>query len=175
MLATHTDGGNMIRPELQHLAIDIDLLHPHPRNVRQGDVGAISQSLHAHGQYRTIVYQESSKRILAGNHTWKAAKALGWKQIAATPVVCDDEQALRILLADNKANDLATYDDSELLQLLQELAETDAQLNDTLFDLEELDDLKKNVDTPLLENETPSPVICPHCHMDIHQPAEQIN
>jgi hypothetical protein len=141
MLETHTDGGSMIREELQHLAIDIDQLHPHPRNVRQGDIGAISESLKSHGQYRAVVYQESTKRILAGNHTWKAAKALGWKEIAATSIVCDDEQALRILLADNRSSDLATYDDKELMELLQEIANTNHQLEGTLFDGDDLDDL----------------------------------
>lgn len=131
----------MIREELQHLAIDIDQLHPHPRNVRQGDIGAISESLKSHGQYRAVVYQESTKRILAGNHTWKAAKALGWKEIAATSIVCDDEQALRILLADNRSSDLATYDDKELMELLQEIANTNHQLEGTLFDGDDLDDL----------------------------------
>ena len=131
----------MIREELQQLSIDIDQIHPHPRNVRQGDIGAISESLKAHGQYRAVVYQESTKRILAGNHTWKAAKALGWKQIAATPIVCDDEQALRILLADNRSSDLATYDDKELMSLLQEIADTTEQLEGTLFDGDDLDDL----------------------------------
>jgi ParB-like chromosome segregation protein Spo0J len=115
----------MIRKELEHLAISIDDIHTHPSNVRQGDVGAICESLKAHGQYRPIVFQQSTKRILAGNHTWKAAKALGWQQIAATPIICDDQQALRILLADNKANDLATYDEPELIELLKQLADTD--------------------------------------------------
>lgn len=131
----------MIREELQQLSIDIDQIHPHPRNVRQGDIGAISESLKAHGQYRAVVYQESTKRILAGNHTWKAAKALGWTKIAATPIVCDDEQALRILLADNRSSDLATYDDKELMSLLQEIADTTEQLEGTLFDGDDLDDL----------------------------------
>lgn len=131
----------MIRKELEHLSIGIDEIHTHPSNVRQGDVGAICESLKAHGQYRSIVYQQSTKRILAGNHTWKAAKALGWTHIAATPVVCDDEQALRILLADNKANDLATYDEPELIELLKELADTSEGLLGTLFDEDELDSL----------------------------------
>lgn len=131
----------MIRKEIEHLAINIDELHTHPSNVRQGDVGAISESLEAHGQYRSIVYQQSTKRILAGNHTWKAAKALGWTHIAATPVICDDEQALRILLADNKANDLATYDEPELIELLKQLADTSDGLLGTLFDGDELDSL----------------------------------
>jgi DNA modification methylase len=131
----------MIRKELEHLAINIDEIHTHPSNVRQGDVGAICESLKAHGQYRAIVFQKSTGRILAGNHTWKAAKALGWTQIAATPVVCDDQQALRILLADNKANDLATYDEPELIELLKQLADTDEGLLGTLFDEDELDSL----------------------------------
>jgi DNA modification methylase len=131
----------MIRKELEHLAINIDEVHTHPANVRQGDVGAISESLKAHGQYRPIVYQQSTHRILAGNHTYKAAKALGWTHIAATPVICDDEQALRILLADNKANDLATYDEPELIELLKQLADTSDGLLGTLFDEDELDSL----------------------------------
>lgn len=139
----------MIREELQHLAIDIDSVHPHPRNVRQGDIGAICESLKSHGQYRSIVYQKSSGRILAGNHTWKAAKALGWSQIAATPVVCDDEQALRILLADNRANDLADYDNGELLDILKEIADTPLSLEGTLFDADFLEQLQRDIVTPL--------------------------
>lgn len=162
----------MIREELQHLAIDIDTVHPHPRNVRQGDVGAISQSLTAHGQYRTIVYQQSTGRILAGNHTWKAAKALGWKQIAATPVVCDDDQALRILLADNKANDLATYDDTELLELLKELADTTPQLEGTLFELEDLELLRSDTEEPYTPDPSPTPTTCPHCGKNINEKPE---
>jgi hypothetical protein len=158
----------MIRKELEHLAIDIDELHTHPSNVRQGDVGAISESLQAHGQYRSIVYQQSTKRILAGNHTWKAAKALGWTHIAATPVICDDEQALRILLADNKANDLASYDQPELIELLKQLADTDEGLLGTLFDGDELDSLIADEQyfeqpTPEKENTPITQPTCPTC------------
>lgn len=138
----------MIRKELAHLAVPIKDLQTHPRNVRQGDVGAISQSLEQHGQYRPIVVQRSSGRILAGNHTYKAAKALGWKDVAATYVDCDDEQALRILLMDNRANDLATYDDSALVEMLKELLATDLQLEGTGFSTDDLDDLLQVLDTP---------------------------
>jgi DNA modification methylase len=131
----------MIRKEIEHLAVSIDELQTHPSNVRQGDVGAICESLKAHGQYRPIVFQQSTKRILAGNHTYKAAKALGWTHIAATPIICDDQQALRILLADNKANDLATYDEPELIELLKQLVDTTDGLLGTLFDEDELDSL----------------------------------
>jgi len=146
----------MIREELQPLAIDIDTVHTHPRNVRQGDIGAISESLKVHGQYRPIVYQQSTGRILAGNHTWKAAKALGWKEIAATPVVCNDEQALRILLMDNRANDLATYDDSELAELLKELEATDESLLGTGFDGDELDQIVADLERSIAEHDQTS-------------------
>lgn len=127
--------------EIETQTIDIDTVHPHPRNVRQGDIGAISQSLQAHGQYRPITYQKSTGRILAGNHTWKAAKSLGWKNIVASAVICDDEQALKILLADNRSSDLATYDDKELMDLLKELSINDPLLEGTLYDGDDLDDL----------------------------------
>ena len=119
--------------------VPIDELTPHPDNVREGDIGAISQSLEAHGQYRPIVVQESSNRIIAGNHTWKAAKALGWTQIAATFIDVDDEQAYRIMLVDNRTNDIATYDDRSLADLLVTLAETPTGLAGTGYDGDDLD------------------------------------
>jgi hypothetical protein len=109
--------------------------------VRQGDVGAITQSLRAHGQYRPIVVQRSTGHILAGNHTFLAAKALGWEKVAATFVDCDDEQAIKILLVDNRANDLAIYDDRALADLLKNLAATSAGLDGSLFNGDDLDDL----------------------------------
>lgn len=136
----------MIRPELKEFATPINDLKPHPNNVRQGDIGAISQSLEQHGQYRPIVVQRSTGFILAGNHTYKAAISLKWKQIAATYVDCDDEQALRILLIDNRANDLASYDDSALVEMLKSLMDTELKLEGTGFDPDDLDQLLKDLD-----------------------------
>ena len=130
-----------IREELKQLAHPITEFKTHPRNVRQGDVGAITESLNAHGQYRAIVVQKSTGYVLAGNHTLMAAKALGWKEVAATFVDCDDEQALRILLVDNRANDLAMYDDRALADVLKELASTELGLDGSLFNGDDLDDL----------------------------------
>jgi ParB-like chromosome segregation protein Spo0J len=132
----------MEQRKIEHTIVDIDSIETHPKNVRQGDIGAISESLKAHGQYRPIVVDKRTNRILAGNHTWKAAKSLGWTQINAGYIETkDDDEALRILLADNKANDLATYNESELIELLKQLADTDEGLLGTLFDGQELDDL----------------------------------
>jgi DNA modification methylase len=130
----------MEQRNIKHQTIDIDSIQAHPKNVRQGDIGAISESLKAHGQYRPIVVDERTGQILAGNHTWKAAKALGWSQIQVSLIETkDDDEALRILLADNKATDLADYDNDGLEQLLKQLAESDNGLLGSLYDGDDLD------------------------------------
>lgn len=140
-----------VRKELARLLQPIDSVQPHPRNMRQGDVGAISRSLDVNGQYRPIVVHKSTNNILAGNHTWKAAKALGWTKIAVTTVDCSDDDALRILLADNRASDLATYDDVGLVAALRHLVVNDT-LDGTLFDASDLDDLIAMLEAPNLES-----------------------
>jgi DNA modification methylase len=114
--------------------VPIGDLQPHPRNPRRGDVGAIQASIGHHGFYGTVVAQRSTGRILAGNHRWLAAKAAGLPEVPVAWVDVDDDQAERILLVDNRANDLASYDDGALLELLRELQATDDGLAGTGFD-----------------------------------------
>jgi ParB/RepB/Spo0J family partition protein len=138
----------MEQRNIKHQTIDIDSIQAHPKNVRQGDIGAISESLKAHGQYRPIVVDERTGQILAGNHTWKAAKALGWSQIQASIIETkDDDEALRILLADNRTTDLASYDEAELANLLKDLANTDEGLIGTAFDGDALEMMLLPTDT----------------------------
>lgn len=163
--------------KIETKTINIDDVSAHPRNVRQGDIGAISQSLQAHGQYRPITYQKSTGLILAGNHTWKAAKALGWKQIVASAIDCDDEQALRILLADNRSSDLATYDDAALAEMLKELATTSTGLEGTLFEGDNLDDLLSKLNNELKLDSTKAIEVddwtfqnqCPKCGFEFNE------
>lgn len=137
----------MEQREIKHTIVDIDSVETHPNNVRQGDIGAISESLKVHGQYRPIVVDKRTNRILAGNHTWKAAKTLGWTQINAGFIETkDDDEALRILIADNRTTDLASYDDAELANLLKQLAETDEGLLGTAFDGDDLDQLLNDLE-----------------------------
>lgn len=101
--------------------VDVSKLKGYDKNPRKGNVKAIAESLKTNSQYRPIVVQKSSMKILAGNHTWKAAKELGWKKIAAVFVDVNDEEAKRIVLADNRTNDLADYDNTILAELLKDL------------------------------------------------------
>ena len=75
-------GKAQIPASLAPLRVPIDSLRPFQKNPRRGDLMAIRASLEAHGQYRPIVVRAGSQEILAGNHTWQAAKELGWEEIA---------------------------------------------------------------------------------------------
>ena len=99
-------------------------------NARRGDVAAIAESLRANGQYRPIVVNAGShtgrvNEVLVGNHTVDAAKSLGWATIAAVFADVTDDQAVRIVLADNRTSDLASYDDATLAWLIDEVGELD--------------------------------------------------
>lgn len=104
-------------------SMTISSLTAYPTNPRRGDIDAIALSLHAHGQYRPIVVQASTKFVLAGNHTLKAAKKLGWKKIKAVLVDVDEDTAKKIVLADNRLTDLAGYNEPLLKSLLSALPE----------------------------------------------------
>lgn len=107
---------------LLNLAVPIDVLVPYDRNPRRGDVATIAESLTTNGQYRPIVVRTGSNQVLAGNHTLLAARHLGWDALAATFVDCTDEEAARIVLIDNRANDRGGYDDDVLTELLSSIA-----------------------------------------------------
>ena len=85
---------------------------------------AIKESLKRNGQFRPVVVNKrrDGYEVLAGNHTTQAARELGWEEIQAHVLQVDDNTARKIMLADNRTSDLATYD---LEQLAQELAEVE--------------------------------------------------
>lgn len=157
-------------PDAKIYDVLIDAVKAFPGNARVGNVEAIADSLRINGQYRPIVVRKETQEILAGNHTWKAAKILGWTHIKVTFVEnITDEQATRIVLADNRHNDLAEYDE----QLLAELLKTLPNLDGTGFDPIYLGDLIAEIDTSLPIGNTVADAVdgtglgrtvtCPNC------------
>ena len=117
-------------PNLKVETFKISDLSTYHKNPRRGDVDAIAEALKARGQYRPIVvnigtHASHDYEILAGNHTYLAAKKLGWKTIQATTVDVDDDQAAQIVLADNRLADLGGYDDETLSALLSDVSSLD--------------------------------------------------
>jgi hypothetical protein len=134
-------------------------LHKYPRNPRRGDIPAIQESLRTLGQYKPIVVNIGTltgrpDEILAGNHTHEAATILGWETIAAVYVDVDETTAAKIVLADNRTSDLATYDPEQLLALVQGMSTLDG----TGFTPADMATLADDVaPAPVEKNSTPAP------------------
>jgi hypothetical protein len=120
--------------------VPIDSLSPHPNNPRQGDLGAIVQSIKANGFYGAIVAQAGTNVIIVGEHRWLAAKEAGMTKVPVAFADVDDATAVKIMLADNRTSDGADYDQEQLANLLVELAESSG-LEGTGYDGDDLDDL----------------------------------
>ena len=121
-----------------------------PGNPRQGDIGAVSESMRVNGVYQPIIINRGTLtgrpfEVIAGNHRAQAAKQLGHDTIPAVILDVDDEQAARIALADNRTSDLATYDNDALVAMLENLPD----LTGTGYDGDDLDDLLSALDTEL--------------------------
>lgn len=123
---------------LDRLVVPVGEVRPTPGNPRRGDVEAIAESLDRNGQYRPIVVNSRTQKILAGNHTYAAARHLGWERIAVTFVDVDEDQAARIILADNRTADLGGYDDTALAAILATL---DGDLEGTGYEPEDVKDV----------------------------------
>lgn len=135
-----------IAPEIESLTVPIADLKLWPGNPRQGDVGALAESLKRFGQVRPVLVQKSTMRIVAGNHLYRAASALGWDRIACVITEMSDKQAKAFLAADNRMSDLGTFDNDLLAVLLADIARNDT-LEGTGYDEEDLDALLAKVGT----------------------------
>jgi ParB-like chromosome segregation protein Spo0J len=101
-------------------AVPIDSLRAHPGNARKGDIAVLTESLRTHGQYSPIIVNANGV-VIAGHNVLKAAKQLGWKQVDVRRVDVDDDTAARMVIADNRTSDLATYNLAALGDILRTL------------------------------------------------------
>lgn len=120
----------------------VDRLTVHPKNARKGDLEAIGGSIQHNGFFGAIVAQRSTGHILVGNHRYLAARAAGIEVLPVLWVDVDDKAAKKIMLADNRTNDVASYDNQALLDLLQSL---EADLDGTGYDSDALEMLIEEV------------------------------
>ena len=139
--------------------VPVSNLRLHPRNPRRGNVAAIRESLERNGQYTPLTVNRSTMEVLKGNHTLRAARELGWVEIAVYFVDVSEVVALRIVLADNRTSDLATYDLTFLAELLCELDD----LAGTGYNTDALDALLDELaaDRPVEDDEVPPAPVVP--------------
>lgn len=153
--------------------VPVDTLTTYCRNDRIGDVGLISDSITALGFFRAIVVNErecercgEARHVLAGNHTLAALTGLGGTEILANFVDVDYDTAERIRIVDNRANDVAHYDDPLRIQNLVELSASEFGLTGTGYDEDDvavlMRDLAGGLDAfPDVEGDTD--YRCPSC------------
>lgn len=111
-------------------------LIPDPSNARKHsdkNLDAIKGSLAKFKQQKPIVVNKDNV-IIAGNGTFEAAKALGWKEIDIVRSSLKGAEALAFALADNRTSELAEWDDEVLGKQLQALYEDGFGIEDIGFD-----------------------------------------
>lgn len=127
-MTTQTPAVHGIIAALEPLAVELESLALLEGNPRKGDVQAVAKSLARFGQRKPIVVRASDRQIIAGNHTWQAARSLGWTHIAAALVDDDTATSQAFALADNRTAELGSYDDDLLLELIRSVGTIDPDL-----------------------------------------------
>jgi ParB-like chromosome segregation protein Spo0J len=135
-----------MQPQMQVQRVPLDTLVPDPQNPRTHDernLGAIANSLRAHGQVEPLLVQASTRIIIAGNGRALAMRSLGWEHCDAVLLDVDDEQRRALALRLNRTAELAGWDSS----VLADLAVFDESLLSGLFTDDELGSLLDDLDT----------------------------
>lgn len=127
---------------VEGLMTPLDQVQQFEGNYNNGDLEQIIQSIQVNGFTTVITADAKTRQIVSGNHRWQALHALG---ATHAPVVfvdfASEEEAKRILVADNRTGQLARPDDAMLLEILQELKSSDMGLEGTGFDDQSFNDL----------------------------------
>lgn len=153
----HAPEDQLYRIGEHETGVPIRKLKHYHKNPRRGNVEKVAESLKANGQYKDIVVNRGTltgrpNEVLAGNHTMKAAKSLGWRKLDVNWVDVDEDHARRIVLADNGSTDDATYDAQLLSELLDDQKKDIGHLVGTTYNDEVLKKLLVEVDTDPLAN-----------------------
>lgn len=123
--------------------IDIDTLVLDPANVRthpQRNIDAIVGSLQAFGQQKPVVV-DADNVVRAGNGLVRAARLLGWSQVAAYTTGLGGSEAIAFAIADNRTAELSEWDDSALVRQVQSLLDEGVDLDAVGFSEDEITDL----------------------------------
>lgn len=136
---------HMFSQELEGMAVPMTELVMHPGNPRVGAVETIKRSLERFGQMRPILVDQREGTIIAGKHTFLAARELGWTEIACVHTEIPEDEAIAYMLMDNHCSDEATWDDVGLLSVLEDMRSKD-MLDATGFSMDDIEDLQAALD-----------------------------
>lgn len=144
--------------------VPLDSLVPWDKNPRNNDdaVKPVMDSIKRFGFAAPIVARAANREIIAGHTRWKAAKALGIKDVPVRFVDLDPADAHLLAIADNKLNERADWNEAAVASILSEFSLDDAALAG--FDSKELDRIASELlgDAPkddAAEEEDVAPVV----------------
>ncbi len=142
---------------MEVVSVQIGELKEWEHNARihtRRNLDALKSSLTEFGQTKPILVQKSSKRIIAGNGTYQAMVALGWKMVDCRMLDLDDTKAEALAIADNRTGLLSEWDEKELTDSLKRL-QVCGDLELTGFDAMEPDKMLSFQDGDMFEKISP--------------------
>ena len=134
-------AGNKYPRSLRHVLISE--LTQYPGNARKGSTKQITASLLEHGFITPVVVQKKGMIIVVGNNRVRVAKKLlGDIEVPALILDCDDAEARKFLVHDNRTSDEATYDEELQAKLFEHIGSSEEELAGTGYTPREVDAIK---------------------------------
>lgn len=126
----------------------IDSLSPWAQNPRNNDdaVEQVAESIRRFGFASPIIARAADRSVIAGHTRLKAAQQLGLDLVPVRFVDLDEDEARALALADNKLNEIATWDEAGLAEVMRELEQTGLDLAGLGWQSDELDALLSEID-----------------------------
>ena len=123
--------------------VDIDDVVPWDQNPRINEhaVDKVAESIKRFGFASPIIARKADSSIIAGHTRWLASKTLGLERVPVRFMDLDPADAKLLAIADNKLGEYANWDDELLSEILTDLSEFGADLSETGFADDELEDL----------------------------------
>ena len=121
--------------------VDPNTLTPWSRNPRNNEeaIDRIATSIERFGFASPIVARTEDGRIIAGHTRHAAALRLGLKDVPVRFLDIDEQKASALALADNRLGEIATWQDDQLAQILQELDSEGVDIHELGFDMDEFE------------------------------------
>lgn len=127
----------------------IDSLTPWAQNPRNNDeaVEQVAASIRRFGFASPIIARAADRSVIAGHTRLKAAQQLGLDLVPVRFVELDEDEARALALADNKLNEIATWDEAGLSEVLRELEQTGLDLSGLGWQSDDLDALLSEMES----------------------------
>jgi hypothetical protein len=128
-----------VAPQRFEDAVPLERLREWPGNPNEGAEEVLGESLDRFGFFGAVYAQESSGRMIGGNHRLRKARERGAPGLPVIWLDVDDETAEGMLLIDNEATRRGANDPAKLLAMLRRQSD----LTGTGFDARRLEYLAR--------------------------------